>query len=157
MHKFIYIQNYYSKCAYIYSYCSFANDFLILFFSHFVADLLPWFSLSLFKVLNLKGNSLSGQIPDLTSLLNLKSLFLINNNNFSKNFLDLISSLHRLKIVVLPRNQISSQIPTSLSNSSDCTHCICKTITWQVHFLRFTKPVSGSSMCPITISPVRSH
>jgi len=89
----------------------------------------PQFSLSLFKVLNLKGNSLSGQIPDLTSLLNLKSLFLINNNNFSKNFLDLISSLHRLKIVVLPRNQISSQIPTSLSNSSDCTHCICKTIT----------------------------
>ena len=111
MHKFIYIQNYYSNCVYIYRYCSFANDFLILFFSHFVANLLPWFSLSLFKVLNLKGNSLSGQIPDLIDLLKIKSLFL---NNFSRNFLDSISNLHHLKIVNLAENQISGQIPTSL-------------------------------------------
>ena len=103
VHKFVYIQNCYSNCTYIHSYYSFANDFLILFFSHFVIDLLLQFSLSLFKVLNLKGKSLSDQIPDLTGLLNLKSLFL-NNNNFFENFPDSISGLHYLKIVVLTRN-----------------------------------------------------
>ena len=41
------------------------------------------------------------------------SLFL-NNNNFSGNFPDSISSLHRLKVVVLAGNQISGPIPTSL-------------------------------------------
>jgi len=65
------------------------------------------------RVLSLKGNSLSAQIPDLSGLLNLKSLFL-NNNNFSGNFPDSISSLHRLKVVVLAGNQISGPIPTSL-------------------------------------------
>nr|POE70108.1 inactive leucine-rich repeat receptor-like serine/threonine-protein kinase [Quercus suber] len=65
------------------------------------------------RVLSLKGNSLSAQIPDLSGLLNLKSLFL-NDNNFSGNFPDSISSLHRLKVVVLAGNQISGQIPTSL-------------------------------------------
>ena len=65
------------------------------------------------RVLSLKGNSLSAQIPDLSGLLNLKSLFL-NFNNFSGDFPDSISSLHRLKIVVLAGNQISGQIPTSL-------------------------------------------
>ena len=114
VHKFVYIQNCYSNCAYIHSYCSFANDFLILFSSHFVIDLLPQFSFPLFKVLNLKGNSLSNQIPNLIGLLNLKSLFL-NNINF-ENFLDSISSLHRLKIIVLTGNQMYGQIPTSLLN-----------------------------------------
>jgi hypothetical protein len=65
------------------------------------------------RVLSLKGNSLSGQIPDLSGLLNLKSLFL-NDNNFSGDFPSSISSLHRLKIVFLAGNQISGQIPVSL-------------------------------------------
>ena len=42
-------------------------------------------------------------IPDLSSLLNLKSLFL-NFNNFFGNFPNSISSLHHLKIVVLAGN-----------------------------------------------------
>ncbi|EEF43738.1 inactive leucine-rich repeat receptor-like serine/threonine-protein kinase At1g60630 [Ricinus communis] len=65
------------------------------------------------RVLSFKGNSISGQIPSLSGLVNLKSLFL-NSNNFSGNFPDSITSLHRLKVVVLADNQISGPLPVSL-------------------------------------------
>ncbi|XWS69510.1 hypothetical protein CRYUN_Cryun04dG0184800 [Craigia yunnanensis] len=65
------------------------------------------------RVLSLKGNSLSGQIPDLSGLVNLKSLYL-NDNNFTGEFPESVSGLHRLKIIVLSGNQISSHIPPSL-------------------------------------------
>lgn len=65
------------------------------------------------RVLSFKGNSLSGQIPDLSGLVNLKSLYL-SDNNFSGEFPSSISDLHRLKVVVLSGNQISGPIPESL-------------------------------------------
>ncbi|XP_050209810.1 inactive leucine-rich repeat receptor-like serine/threonine-protein kinase At1g60630 [Mercurialis annua] len=65
------------------------------------------------RVLSFKGNSLSGQIPNLSGLLNLKSLFL-NTNNFSGSFPDSITGLHRLKVIVLAENQISGPLPASL-------------------------------------------
>ncbi|XP_065872162.1 inactive leucine-rich repeat receptor-like serine/threonine-protein kinase At1g60630 [Euphorbia lathyris] len=65
------------------------------------------------RVLSFKGNSISGQIPNLSALVNLKSLFL-NDNNFSGEFPDSITSLHRLKVVVLAENQISGPIPQSV-------------------------------------------
>ncbi|XVF85625.1 hypothetical protein PTKIN_Ptkin17bG0131300 [Pterospermum kingtungense] len=65
------------------------------------------------RVLSFKGNSLSGQIPDLSGLVNLKSLFL-NDNNFTGEFPESVSDLHRLKIIVLSGNQISGHIPASL-------------------------------------------
>lgn len=65
------------------------------------------------RVLSFKENSLSGQIPDLSGLINLKSLFL-NNNNFSGDFPSSLYGLHRLKVIVLAGNQISGQIPASL-------------------------------------------
>lgn len=65
------------------------------------------------RVLSFKENSLSGQIPDLSGLINLKSLFL-NNNNFSGDFPSSLSGLHRLKVIILAGNQISGQIPASL-------------------------------------------
>ena len=65
------------------------------------------------RVLSLKGNSLSGQIPDLSGLVNLKSLFL-NDNNFTGEFPESVSGLHRLKIIVLSGNHISGHIPPSL-------------------------------------------
>ncbi|KAL6187339.1 hypothetical protein ACLB2K_038739 [Fragaria x ananassa] len=67
------------------------------------------------RVLSFKSNSISGQIPDLSGLVNLKSLFL-NDNNFSGIFPASISSLHRLKVVVLAGNHISGDIPTALVN-----------------------------------------
>ncbi|XVE74520.1 hypothetical protein DITRI_Ditri12bG0023600 [Diplodiscus trichospermus] len=65
------------------------------------------------RVLSFKGNSLSGQIPNLSGLVNLKSLFL-NNNNFTGEFPESISGLHRLKTIVLSGNHISGHIPPSL-------------------------------------------
>ncbi|XP_022985305.1 inactive leucine-rich repeat receptor-like serine/threonine-protein kinase At1g60630 isoform X1 [Cucurbita maxima] len=65
------------------------------------------------RVLSFKGNSLSGQIPDLSGLVNLKSLYL-SDNNLSGEFPSSISDLHRLKVVVVSGNQISGPIPDSL-------------------------------------------
>ncbi|KAK6921434.1 Protein kinase domain [Dillenia turbinata] len=65
------------------------------------------------RVLSFKGNSLFGQIPSLYGLLNLKSLFL-NDNNFTGAFPESISELHRLKVVIVSWNKISGEIPSSL-------------------------------------------
>ncbi|KAI4345893.1 hypothetical protein L6164_012979 [Bauhinia variegata] len=65
------------------------------------------------RVLSFKGNSLSGQIPDISGLVNLKSIFL-NDNNFSGVLPAAISSLHRVKVIVLSGNRISGEIPPSL-------------------------------------------
>ncbi|KAE8687360.1 Inactive leucine-rich repeat receptor-like serine/threonine-protein kinase [Hibiscus syriacus] len=65
------------------------------------------------RVLSFKGNSISGQIPDLSGLVNLKSLYLINNN-FTGKFPESLSRLHRLKIIVLAENHITGEIPVSL-------------------------------------------
>ncbi|KAG8382617.1 hypothetical protein BUALT_Bualt05G0096100 [Buddleja alternifolia] len=65
------------------------------------------------RVLSFKENSLSGQIPQLSGLANLKSLFL-NNNNFSGRIPDSLSLMHRLKVIVLAGNNIQGRIPRSL-------------------------------------------
>ncbi|KAK0574204.1 hypothetical protein LWI29_019716 [Acer saccharum] len=67
------------------------------------------------RVLSFKGNSISGQLPNFSGLLNLKSLYL-NNNNFSGKFPETLLTLHRLKVIVLANNQISGVIPVSLLN-----------------------------------------
>lgn len=65
------------------------------------------------RVLSFKGNSLSGQIPNLSSLVNLKSIYL-NDNNFSGEFPASVSTLHRVKVIVISGNRISGEIPASL-------------------------------------------
>ncbi|KAJ4973026.1 hypothetical protein NE237_006200 [Protea cynaroides] len=65
------------------------------------------------RVLSFKENSISGKIPNLSGLTNLKSLFL-NNNQFYGDFPSSIIGLHRLKVIVLSGNQISGEIPSSL-------------------------------------------
>ncbi|GFS39100.1 leucine-rich repeat protein kinase family protein [Actinidia rufa] len=67
------------------------------------------------RVLSFKGNSVGGQIPDLSGLHSLKSIFL-NDNNFSGEFPASLSLLHRLKVIVLSGNRISGHIPASLLN-----------------------------------------
>lgn len=69
------------------------------------------------RVLSFKENSISGQIPKLTGLYNLKSLFL-NNNNFSGEFPATVTLLHRIKVVVLAGNRLSGSIPPALTNLS---------------------------------------
>ncbi|KAL7587855.1 hypothetical protein Lser_V15G36881 [Lactuca serriola] len=65
------------------------------------------------RVLSLKQNSISGQIPNLSNLTNLKSLYL-SYNNFSGEFPASLTTLHRLKIIVISGNHLSGDIPHSL-------------------------------------------
>lgn len=69
------------------------------------------------RVLSFKQNSLSGKIPELSGLVNLKSLFL-NDNRFHGGIPANISNLHRLKVVVLSGNGLSGNIPLSFLDLS---------------------------------------
>lgn len=71
-------------------------------------------SLDQLRVLSFKSNFLFGEIPDLSALTNLKSLYL-NNNRFSGQIPPSLSTLHRLKVVVLSGNMITGEIPASLT------------------------------------------
>ncbi|KAL3592145.1 hypothetical protein D5086_010785 [Populus alba] len=78
----------------------------------------PAFSLSRLdqlRVLSLQNNTLSGPIPDLSPLFNLKSLIL-NHNSFSGYFPPSILLLHRLKILDLSYNNLNGPIPVNLSS-----------------------------------------
>ncbi|KAI7724711.1 hypothetical protein M8C21_004588 [Ambrosia artemisiifolia] len=67
------------------------------------------------RVLSLKQNTLSGQIPHLSTLLNLKSLYL-SYNNFSGEFPTSLTALHRLKTIVFSGNRLTGVIPDSVIN-----------------------------------------
>ncbi|KAF7809852.1 putative inactive receptor kinase [Senna tora] len=67
------------------------------------------------RVLNLQNNSLSGPIPDLSSLSNLKTLVL-DRNSFSASFPPSFLFLHRLRTLSLSHNNLSGLIPVELAN-----------------------------------------
>ncbi|KAF5736177.1 inactive receptor kinase [Tripterygium wilfordii] len=66
------------------------------------------------RVLSLHNNSLSGPIPDLSTLVNLKSLFL-SHNNFSGSFPLSVLVLHRLTTLDLSKNNLTGSIPVQLN------------------------------------------
>ncbi|TYG46060.1 hypothetical protein ES288_D11G225900v1 [Gossypium darwinii] len=66
------------------------------------------------RVLSLHNNSLSGPIPDLSSLYNLKSLFL-GRNHFSGTFPSSILFLHRLTSLDLSYNELTGPLPVNLT------------------------------------------
>ncbi|XP_071693683.1 inactive leucine-rich repeat receptor-like serine/threonine-protein kinase At1g60630 [Rutidosis leptorrhynchoides] len=65
------------------------------------------------RVLSLKQNLISGNIPNFSGLSNLKSLYL-SYNNFSGEFPASLTTLHRLKTIVLSGNHLSGHIPDSI-------------------------------------------
>ncbi|KAG4162324.1 hypothetical protein ERO13_D01G109600v2 [Gossypium hirsutum] len=67
------------------------------------------------RVLSLQNNSLSGPIPDLSSLINLKALFL-DHNFFTGSFPSSILSFHRIRTLDLSYNNLTGSIPTSLAS-----------------------------------------
>ncbi|KAL2499653.1 putative inactive receptor kinase [Abeliophyllum distichum] len=62
------------------------------------------------RVLSLKNNSLTGPLPDFSSLTSLKTLFL-DNNYFSGVFPHSLLSLHRLLILDLSHNNFTGLLP----------------------------------------------
>ncbi|GMJ02598.1 hypothetical protein like AT5G43020 [Hibiscus trionum] len=67
------------------------------------------------RVLSLQNNSLTGPIPDLSALVNLKSLYL-DHNFFTGSFPPSILSFHRIRTVDLSYNNLTGSIPTSLAS-----------------------------------------
>lgn len=66
------------------------------------------------RVLSLRNNSLSGPVPDLSPLLNLKSLYL-GGNHFYGAFPPSVLALHRLRMLDLSYNNFSGPIPIGLA------------------------------------------
>ncbi|XP_047157414.1 probable inactive receptor kinase At5g67200 isoform X1 [Vigna umbellata] len=66
------------------------------------------------RVMSLRNNSLYGPIPDLSSLTNLKALFL-DHNNFSGSFPPSLLLLHRILTLSLSHNNLSGSIPVRLT------------------------------------------
>ncbi|KAK9990667.1 hypothetical protein SO802_025652 [Lithocarpus litseifolius] len=66
------------------------------------------------RVLTLTNNSLSGPIPDLSLLVNLKSLFL-DQNSFSSSFPPSILLLFSLQVLDLSHNNLTGPIPYGLN------------------------------------------
>ncbi|CAJ2635366.1 unnamed protein product [Trifolium pratense] len=66
------------------------------------------------RVMSLRNNSLFGPIPDLSPLINLKSLFL-DHNNFSASFPPSIVFLHRLTTLSLSHNNFTGLLPVQLT------------------------------------------
>ncbi|RZC05727.1 putative inactive receptor kinase [Glycine soja] len=66
------------------------------------------------RVLSLQNNSLTGPIPDLTGLFNLKSLFL-DNNHFTASLPPSLFSLHRLRNLDFSHNNFSGPIPAAFT------------------------------------------
>ncbi|XVE94951.1 hypothetical protein REPUB_Repub02eG0054000 [Reevesia pubescens] len=67
------------------------------------------------RVLSLQNNSLTGPIPDLSGLINLKTLFL-DHNFFTGSFPPSILSLHRLRTLDLSYNNLTGPLPSSLAS-----------------------------------------
>lgn len=71
-------------------------------------------SLDQLRVLSLRNNSLFGPIPDLSPLVNLKSLFL-DHNSFSGSFPPSLLLLHRLLTLSLSHNRFSGPLPGNVT------------------------------------------
>ncbi|XP_051150956.1 probable inactive receptor kinase At5g67200 [Andrographis paniculata] len=78
----------------------------------FAADTLT--RLRQLRVLSLQNNSLTGPIPDLSGLTDLKALFL-SRNYFSGGVPPSVAALHRLKTLDLSRNMLAGSIPAALN------------------------------------------
>ncbi|KAK4772240.1 hypothetical protein SAY86_014015 [Trapa natans] len=97
----------------------------------FAADTLS--RLDQLRVLSLQDNSLSGSLPDLSALSNLKSLFL-GGNNFSGPFPISVVSLHRLRVLDLSFNNFSGLLPPALTR-------LDRLDTLRLEWNRFTGPL----------------
>ncbi|OVA15882.1 Protein kinase domain [Macleaya cordata] len=99
------------------------------------------------RVLSLQNNSLTGPIPDLSGLVNLKSLFL-DHNSFSGYFPPSILSLHRLRTLDLSYNNLTGSIPPKLT---DLDRLYYLRLEWN-HFDGLVPPLNQSSLQIFNVS-----
>ncbi|KAL3631348.1 hypothetical protein CASFOL_024332 [Castilleja foliolosa] len=90
------------------------------------------------RVLSLKQNGFSGQVPDLSSLTSLKLLF-ISHNNLSGEFPASLSSLYKLYRLDLSYNNFSGGLPLDINRMSHL-------LTLRLEENRFTGPISGLNL-----------
>lgn len=95
----------------------------------------PLTALTQLRVLSLKGNRLSGHIPDLSNFTALKLLFL-SHNDFSGEFPASVTSLSRLYRLDLSHNNLSGEVPVSVNR---LTHLL----TLRLESNRFSGSISG--------------
>ncbi|KAM2273506.1 hypothetical protein ACFX1S_043437 [Malus domestica] len=86
------------------------------------------------RVLSLQNNSLTGPLPDLTGLTNLKTLFL-DHNSFVGSLPPSLSSLHRLRTLDFSYNNLTGTLPTFLITGLDRLYYL--RLDWN----RFSGPV----------------
>lgn len=99
------------------------------------------------RVLSLQKNSLTGPIPDLSGLKNLKSLFL-DHNYFTGSFPPSILSLHRLRNLDLSHNNLTGPLPTWLPNLDRLNYL---RLEWN-HFNGSVPPLNQSSLRNFNVS-----
>lgn len=99
------------------------------------------------RVLSLENNSLSGSIPDLSPLVNLKSLIL-SRNGFSGTFSPSILFLRRLTVLDLSYNNFSGEIPSEIN-------ALSRLSSLNLEFNRFdgtVPPLNHSSLVKFNVS-----
>ncbi|XP_050212929.1 probable inactive receptor kinase At5g67200 [Mercurialis annua] len=99
------------------------------------------------RVLSLQNNSLTGPIPDLSKLYNLKSLFL-DHNYFTGSFPLSIHSLHRLRTIDFSHNNLTGPLPTWL-NSLDPLYYLRLEFNW---FNGSIPPLNQTSLKTFNVS-----
>ncbi|KAL9237995.1 hypothetical protein vseg_012478 [Gypsophila vaccaria] len=101
------------------------------------------------RVLSLKNNSLSGPIPDLSSLVNLKGLYL-QFNRFVGRFPPSIKTLHRIRTVDLSHNMLTAELPAWLTEL-DRLYC------FRVEVNRFSGAVPPFNQTTLSVFNVSSN
>ncbi|XP_021846999.1 probable inactive receptor kinase At5g67200 isoform X2 [Spinacia oleracea] len=115
------------------------------------------------RVLSLRNNSLGGPIPNLSTLVNLKALFL-HHNRFTGSFPPSILTLHRIRTVDLSYNNLTGELPAWLTRLDRLYYL-------RLEFNRFEGPIpplnqstlllfnvsSNHLKGPIPVTPVLSH
>ncbi|XP_050366814.1 probable inactive receptor kinase At5g67200 [Argentina anserina] len=99
------------------------------------------------RVLSLQNLSLTGPVPDLSGLINLKTLFL-DHNAFSGSLPHSFSSLHRLRTLDLSYNYLTGSLPKWLAGLNRLYYL---RLEWN-HFNGSIPPLNQSSLQTFNVS-----
>lgn len=99
------------------------------------------------RVLSLQNNALTGPIPDLSGLVNLKTLFL-DHNSFTGSFPPSILPLRRLRTIDISYNNLTGPLPAWLA-TIDRLYCL--RLEWN-HLNGTVPPLNQSSLQTFNVS-----